>query len=118
MAPRETYTRLERSTTLKRIDALPVWSVVCFFVQRRVRGRGFSLQLLQAAVAYAISQGAQIIEGYPVEPCQDEEGHLQPATSYRFMGSVSIFRQAGFQEAAITEQGRRIMRFVAAQAND
>jgi GNAT superfamily N-acetyltransferase len=111
IAPRETYTRLERSTTLKRIDDLPAWSVVCFFVNRKVRGQGLSLKLLKAAVAYAISQGAKIIEGYPVEPRKDKEGNLQPGTSYRFMGSVSTFKKAGFQEAAITEQGRRIMRF-------
>jgi len=30
IAPRETYPLLEGSTTLKRIDNLPVWSVVCF----------------------------------------------------------------------------------------
>ena len=102
VAPRETYTRLERSTTLKRIDDLPVWSVVCFFVDRQVRGQGLSLKLLQAAVAHALSQGAKIIEGYPVDPNQ----------SYRFMGSPSIFKKAGFREAALAENGRRIVRFV------
>ncbi|MBM2842417.1 MAG: hypothetical protein HW404_254 [Anaerolineales bacterium] len=102
-APRETYALLERSTTLKRIDDSPVWSVVCFFVDRQVRGQGLSVRLLQAAVAYAISQGATIIEGYPVRPDQ----------SYRFMGSPAIFAKAGFQEVAVTDKGRRIVRFVA-----
>jgi len=71
-------------------------------VNRKVRGQGLSLKLLQAAVACAISQGAKIIEGYPVEPNK----------SYRFMGSPSIFKKAGFQDAAIAENGRRIVRFV------
>lgn len=102
IAPRETYTLLERSTTLKRIDELPVWSVVCFFVDRKVRGQGLSVKLLQAAVAHAFSQGATIVEGYPVEPDR----------SYRFMGSPAIFERAGFQEVGMTERGRRIMRFV------
>ena len=52
---------------------------------------GVSLHLLRAAVDYARSQGAHIIEGYPVEPDQ----------SYRFMGAPSIFEQAGFHEAAM-----------------
>jgi GNAT superfamily N-acetyltransferase len=103
IAPRETYARLERSITLKRIDDLPVWSVVCFFVSLKARGKGLSLQLLRAAVTYAISQGAQIIEGYPVESDQ----------SYRFMGSPSIFEQAGFKDVATARNGRRIMRYVA-----
>jgi GNAT superfamily N-acetyltransferase len=112
IAPRETYLRLERSTALKRIDDVPVWSVVCFFVNRKTRGLGLSLKLLQAGVTYAISQGARVIEGYPIEPRIDEAGNLHPPTSYRFMGSVLTFEKAGFREAAVTEGGRKIMRLV------
>ncbi len=103
IAPRETYTLLENSTTLKRIDDLPAWSVICFFIDPGLRGRNLSVKLLQAAVDYAISQGAAIIEGYPVEPDQ----------SYRFMGSPSIFKQAGFRKTAIAKNGRPIVRFIA-----
>ena len=96
IAPRATCQRLEESTVLRRLDDMPVWSVVCFFVKREQRGQGVSLALLKAAVAYARSQGAQVIEGYPVEPDQ----------SYRFMGAPSIFEQAGFHVAAVV-RGRR-----------
>ena len=102
IAPRETYTLLERSRTLKRINGLPTWSVVCFFLDPNLRGQGLSVKLLQAAVTYAISQGATIIERYPVEPDQ----------SYRFMGSPSVFEQVGFREAAIAKNGRRVVRYV------
>ncbi len=113
VAPRETYLRLERSTTLKRIDTLPVWSVVCFYVKRQAQGQGLTLKLLQAAVAYARSQGAEIIEGYPVELQHDESGRWQGVgLSGWYMGSVSTFQKAGFREVAVTEQGRRIMRWV------
>jgi GNAT superfamily N-acetyltransferase len=97
IAPRETYLRLEKSKVLKRLDDAPTWSVACFFVKRTKRGQGVSLLLLKAAVAYARSQGAHIIEGYPVEPDQ----------SYRFMGAPSIFERADFHEAAIATNGRR-----------
>ena len=100
IAPRDTYARLEKSTTLKRIDDQPVWSVVCFFVSRSRRGQGLALRLLQAAVEYAASQGARLVEGYPVEP-----GH-----SYQFMGSPAIFKAAGFHKVACAENGRLIVR--------
>jgi len=102
IALRETYARLEHSTTLKRLDDQPVWSVVCFFVSRSLRGQGLALKLLQAAVKYAAEQGAQIVEGYPVEPGQ----------SYQFMGSPSIFKATGFYEVTRAANDRPIVRFV------
>jgi GNAT superfamily N-acetyltransferase len=107
IAPRETYARLEHSTTLKRIDDRPVWSVVCFFISRDMRGQGLALQLLKSAVEYAVSQGAHIVEGYPVEPGQ----------SYQFMGSPSLFKAAGFREVARAANNRPIVRRVLRKAN-
>ncbi len=104
VAPRETYAALERFKALPRIDDLPVWSVVCFFVDRHERGQGLTLGLLRAAVTYAVSQGAEIVEGYPVEP---------GARLYTYMGSVATFRAAGFQEVARPIEGRPIMRYFA-----
>lgn len=106
IAPRETYTRLEKSTTLKRIDDRPVWSVVCFFVRRGMRGQGLALQLLRAAVEYAAEQGARIVEGYPVKPGQ----------SYQFMGSPAIFKAAGFREVTRAENDRPIVRKISRKA--
>jgi len=57
--------------------------------------------MLRAAVSYAVSQGAEIVEGYPVEP---------GARLYTYMGSVATFREAGFQEVARPTDGRPIMR--------
>jgi GNAT superfamily N-acetyltransferase len=103
VAPRQTYAALERSRALKRLDDAPVWSVVCFFVERKTRGQGVGLALLRAAVEYARSNDAQVVEGYPVEP---------GAASYTFMGYPSMFEKAGFRDAAPPGQGRRIMRYV------
>ena len=68
IAPRDTYAALERYQTLPRVDDVPVWSVVCFFVDRRVRRQGVTLGLLKAAVERARSHRAEVVEGYPVEP--------------------------------------------------
>jgi GNAT superfamily N-acetyltransferase len=102
IAPRGTYAALERFKALPRVDDLPVWSVVCFFVDRHERGHGLTLGMLRAAVSYAISQGAEIVEGYPVEV---------GARLYIYMGSVATFREAGFEEVARSTEGRPVMRY-------
>jgi hypothetical protein len=40
IAPRTQYEALVRSRALQPVDETPVWSVVCFFVDRRFRRRG------------------------------------------------------------------------------
>lgn len=103
IAPRETYHALQRYKALPRIDDAPVWSVVCFFVDSRFRRQGVTLGLLQAAVAYASSQGARVIEGYPVEP---------GSRLYTYMGSPSTFSKAGFQDVTPAGQGRQVARYI------
>jgi GNAT superfamily N-acetyltransferase len=102
VAPRECYAGLERYRALPRIDERPVWSVVCFFVSARIRRRGATLGLLKAAVDYAAAQGAEIIEGYPVEP---------GARLYTYMGSPETFRAAGFRDVTPRRQARPVMRY-------
>lgn len=102
IAPRETYAALERYRALPPVDDAPVWSVVCFFVDRSVRRQGVTLGLLRAAVAYAQSQGAEVIEGYPVEP---------GPRLYTYMGAPSTFRAAGFRDVTPPGQSRMVMRF-------
>jgi GNAT superfamily N-acetyltransferase len=104
VAPRETYEALERYRGLPRLDDSNVWSVVCFFVDRKARRQGMTVELLKAAVADALSQGARIVEGYPVEPS---------ARLYTYMGSPEAFRAAGFRDVTPEGQGRRVMRFFA-----
>jgi len=105
IAPRERYAALERYRALPRLDDVPVWSVVCFFVERRVRRQAVTLGLLKAAVQYAVSQGTQVIEGYPVQP---------GARLYTYMGSPATFREAGFQDVTPAGQARQVMRYFAA----
>jgi GNAT superfamily N-acetyltransferase len=101
VAPRTTYDGLERYRKLPRADDAPVWSVVCFFVDSRFRRQGLSEGLLRVAVDYAASQGAEFVEGYPVEP---------GARSYIFMGSPPTFERAGFEDITPPDQAWRVMR--------
>ena len=73
LAPREDFPKLRRSPVMKPVDDQPVWSIVCFFVDRRARGRGLSERMLGAAVDHARSCGARL-EAYPV----DQEGRRHP----------------------------------------
>ena len=62
-------------------------------------------KLLAAAVDYAASQGAKIVEGYPIEPKKDEV-----PVFYAYTGFISTFRKAGFEEALRRSESRPIMR--------
>jgi GNAT superfamily N-acetyltransferase len=106
IAPRESYSVLERSRILKRVDAMPVWSIVCLFVSKDFRGRGLTPILLRAAVDYAVQYGARIIEGYPIDP----KTPRIPA-AFAWTGVASAFRQAGFVEVLRRSETRPIMRY-------
>jgi GNAT superfamily N-acetyltransferase len=86
-----------RSAKIPHIDDLPVWSVWCIRVRPGHRGRGISQALLDGAVAYARSQGAPAIEGYPV----DNEGKKVDLTM-AYVGTRKLFEDAGFTKAADT----------------
>ncbi len=107
LAPRERFGGLERSRTLKRVDDQPVWSIVCFFVGERYRARGLMAKLLRAAVDYAGSRGAKIVEGYPMEA----EGRL-PGGTKAYVGIASVFRRAGFVEVLRRADHQPIMRYL------
>ncbi len=103
--PRRAYERLAHSRVLQPVDDQEVWSVPCFFVDRKFRGQGVTVQLLKAAVAYVRSWGGKIVEGYPVEPRTD----LPDA--FAFTGVTSAFQKAGFKEVARHSPTRPIFRY-------
>ena len=105
--PRECYPRLGRSRVLRPIDDRQVWSVPCFFVEKRSRNSGIAKQLLEAAVEHACSRGARVVEGYPVVPRQDRMPDL-----FAFTGTPGLFASAGFEEVARRSKTRPIMRKV------
>jgi len=97
VAPRSTFRGLVG-------DSAPdegIWSITCFFAVRRLRGRGITRRMIEAAVEHARARGASIVEAYPVDP---------DSPSYRFMGFVSVFKDAGFQEVGRAGTRRHVMR--------
>jgi GNAT superfamily N-acetyltransferase len=101
LGPREDFVRLERSPTLGRVDDKPVWSIACFYIHGDHKRQGLGSALLDAAVDYARSHGAKLVEGYPVRP-----GNVDP-----FTGFESMFEAAGFRIARAGKgKGRSVMR--------
>ena len=105
VAPREQFSRIERSRVLGPVDDEKVWSVVCFFIHRKERGSGVGAALLEAAVDSAARRGAKIVEGYPVDP---RGGKVSNGSA--FTGVEAMFRDAGFEEVERRSAGRPIMR--------
>jgi GNAT superfamily N-acetyltransferase len=104
IAPRDTYRNLGGPPAAA---GEVIWSIVCFFVPRRLRGEGIVHRLIAAAVDHARCQGATVVEAYPVE---------EAAPSYRFMGFVSTFAAAGFRQVGPAGTRRHVMRLAVTAA--
>jgi ribosomal protein S18 acetylase RimI-like enzyme len=89
---------------MKPVDDRPVWSIVCFFVDRSHRGNGLAERMLRAAVDYARSCGARLVEAYPVD--KNEPSH----PDFMFFGAKSMFDRAGFREVARRTPNRPVVR--------
>jgi GNAT superfamily N-acetyltransferase len=104
LGAREDYPKLRRSPVMKPVDDRPVWSIVCFFVDRSVRGKGLAERMLRAAVDHARSQGAQLLEAYPVETQEPKDPDVM------FFGVKSMYDRAGFREVARRKATRPVVR--------
>ena len=67
LGPRDEYARLARSPVMKPVDDKPVWSIVCFVVDPKVRHQGVAAALLKGALKWARTNGVTLLEAYPVD---------------------------------------------------
>ena len=100
IAPRPTYRSLGGPNDASA-EPDSAWSLICFFVPQRLRGRGVMTRLLRAAVDHARRRGATMVEAYPVD---------LDSPSYRFMGFVPAFRAVSFHEVGMAGTRRHDMR--------
>ena len=105
VAPRQEFGRVERSRTTKPVDDAPVWSVVCFYIDRHHRGQGVASALLEGAVDHVRSQGGRLVEAYPVD---DTATRFDNSAAY--YGLLSMFTRAGFDEVARRSPRRPVVR--------
>lgn len=111
VAPRLEYGRVIRSPSIGPGRRSPeaaddgVWSIVCFWMPRRERGKGLAMALLRAVVEHARDGGARVLEAYPV----DTSGERHPQSSV-FTGTLAMFTRLGFTEVERRAEGRPIVR--------
>jgi GNAT superfamily N-acetyltransferase len=105
-APRENFSKIERSRVHKRIDDKPVWSIPCFFVDKNFRKLGISVELLRAVIEYAKTKKIEIIEAYPAIPTQEK---LPDA--FAWIGLYKSFEKAGFEIVDRTSKNRPMVRY-------
>ncbi|WP_285116567.1 GNAT family N-acetyltransferase [Leifsonia sp. fls2-241-R2A-40a] len=106
--PFSAYPNLARSPITKRLadDPQDPWAVTCFVVRIEFRKQGLARALLAGAVEHARAQGAEVLEGYPVDP------EVRPSLSAaeRYHGTVSLFRDGGFDVVRRPSATRAVMR--------
>lgn len=119
--PRTCYPRVLRSQVLRRAEpslapaqtgaadagtAGDVWSVTCFVVAAGHRRGGVAAALLQAAVGHARLHGAEVVEGYPVDPAQRPRAGAPDL----YHGTLNLFVRAGFRVVSSAVPGRAVVR--------
>lgn len=104
LGPRDDYAKLRRSSVMKAVDELPVWSIICFVVPPQYRGQGVARALLDGAIAYARKRGVALLEAYPV----DKPGRSNDDSIW--FGAKSMYDAAGFEEVARRKRNRPIVR--------
>jgi GNAT superfamily N-acetyltransferase len=104
LTPRDDLAWLNRKRGLEPVDAVPVWSISCFYVRRGYRWQGVMSVLIAAALKAAKRADAPALEAYPVDTARPD------STSNVFTGTASVFRRAGFKTVARRLPSRPIMR--------
>jgi len=112
VGPRVHQPRLARSRVVKAGGALPtddpqVWAVTCFVVRREHRRTGVARRLAEEAVEFARIQGASLLEAYAI----DTAVKTRVTPNELFVGSVSLFEDAGFAVVARPSSGRVVLAY-------
>ena len=112
VGPKENFPYFQRSRVLNH-DAPPgTWSLTCFYIPRRWRGKGVAGHLLDEAVLLARAGEASHVEGYPIVPKSAD----QPIpAAFAWTGVPTLFESAGFSRVKGRTGMRPIFRLALAQ---
>lgn len=104
LGPRDDYARLARSPVMKPVDDKPVWSVVCFVVDPKLRQQGVAAALLNGALKWARDNKVNLVEAYPIDKSS------RAADDAMWFGAKSMYDNAGFVEVARRKPARPVVR--------
>ena len=102
LTPRDALPWLDRGWRLKRVDAVPVWSLSCFYVRIGYRRKGVMAAMIDAALKAAKHAKAPTLEAYPLD--------ADKTPSASSTGYTTTFARAGFKTVACHVPPRPIMR--------
>jgi len=105
--PRRDFPSLESVRAYKRDDTEDVWSITCFFIHRKWRGKGLARGLLGAAVEAMQKRGVKTVEAYPSTTTKDGR-RLNAFVAYT--GPIKIFEELGFKTVQSTNPLKPLMR--------
>jgi GNAT superfamily N-acetyltransferase len=92
LAPREHYLKIENSRSLKRIDQKPVWSITCFYTEKKCRRKGLSSMMIRGAIDFAKKHKIKVLEAYPAIPYSGKV-----SAPFLWTGILSAFLGNGFK---------------------
>lgn len=98
--------RVVKTGSPEPFTATDVWAVTCFSVRTGYRKQGVSAALLHAAVGYAQSSNARIIEAYPVD---NTNTNTKTSASSLFVGALTTFLSEGFTVVGHPTQTRAVV---------
>lgn len=101
------FPHTENMKAYRRDDTAGVWSINCFFIDKRYRSRGVASCLAEAAVRAIKSRKGKIIEAYPVP--RTRAGEKLPS-AFVWPGPEVIFQRLGFREVQRLSVSRPLYR--------
>lgn len=103
VTPRTALPYLAKLTEDQPAEQISVWSISCFYIRSQYRRMGITSLLIKEALKYAINNGAEIVEAYPVDP--------ETSRSASFTGYRATFERAGFKLTRQKVFTRLVMRY-------
>lgn len=117
---RKDFLKLDRSPSFQCQDTPQVreqiWSIPCFYIKPRFRGKGVATALLSEAIKHLRRKNAKIIEAYPVN-----EGVKNIPAVFAWTGTTKLFKKAGFKpinkaRKSKSGSGKQLMRLAVSRA--
>lgn len=105
VAPVEQFNGLVSPHRRKQKEKSGLWTISCFFVEKKHRGKGYMTKLLDQAIEYARKRGGTGLIASPMSV------HERTDTALLYTGKVSTFQKLGFEEIknAKNKKNRKVM---------